>query len=49
MLTKNINFKNFSIKSNTSKVKKNFQILLKQNLKLINSLKNSYKYSYKKN
>ena len=48
MLTKNINFKNFSIKSNTSKVKKNFQILLKQNLKLINSLKNSYKYSYKK-
>ncbi len=48
MLTKNINFKNFSIKSNTLKVKKNFKILLKQNLKIINSFKNSYKYSYKK-
>ena len=48
MLTRNINFKNFSIKSNTLKVKKSFKILLKQNLELINSLKNSYKYSYKK-
>ena len=48
MLTKNINFKNFSIKSNTLKVKKNFKILLKQNLKIINSFKNSYKYTYKK-
>ena len=48
MLTRNINFKNFSIKSNTLKVKKSFKILLRQNLELINSLKNSYKYSYKK-
>ncbi len=48
MLTRNINFKNFSIKSNTLKVKKSFKILLKQNLELLNSLKNSYKYSYKK-
>ena len=48
MLTRNINFKNFSIKSKTLKVKKSFKILLKQNQELINSLKNSYKYSYKK-
>ena len=48
MLTKNINFQNFSIKSNTLRVKKNFKLLLRQNLELINSLKVSYKYSYKK-
>ena len=48
MLTKNINFKNFLIKSNTSKARKSFKILLRQNLNLINSFKTSYKYSYKK-
>ena len=36
MLTKNINFKNFSIKSNTLSVKRNFKLLLRQNLELIN-------------
>ena len=48
MLTKNINFKNFSIKSNTLSVKRNFKLLLRQNLELISSLKDSYKYNYKK-
>jgi len=48
MLTKNINFKNFSIKSNTLSVKKKFKLLLGQNLELIKSLKDSYKYNYKK-
>ena len=48
MLTKNINFKNFLIKSNASKARKSFKILLRQNLNLINSFKTSYRYSYKK-
>ena len=36
MFTKNINFKNFSIKSNTLSVKKKIKLLLGQNLELIN-------------
>ena len=48
MLTKNINFKNFLIKSNALSVKKKFKLLLRENLELINSLKVSYKYSYTK-
>ncbi len=48
MLTKNINFKNFIIKSNTLKVKKDFDKLLEQNLGIINSLKPSYKYNFSK-
>ena len=48
MLTKNINFKNFLIKSNSLKVNKNLKLLLRQNLNLINSFKASYQYSYKK-
>ncbi len=48
MLTKNINFKNFLTKSNPLIVKKNFKSLLIQNLKMMKSLKISYKYSYKK-
>ena len=48
MLTKNINFKNFIIKSNTLKVKKDFDKLLEQNLGIINSLKPSYKYNFLK-
>ena len=48
MLTKNINFKNFIIKSKTSKVKKDLDALLRQDLGLINSLKPAYKYNFSK-
>ena len=48
MLTKNIFFKNFSIKSKNSKVKTFFKDLIKENLPLLDSLKNEYEYSYSK-
>ena len=54
MLTKNINFKNFNLKKNLSfkKYSKtcsiNLKSLLKEDSELINSLKRSYKYSFKK-
>jgi len=49
MLTKNINYKNFITKSNTLKIKKDLNLLLKQKSEVLNSLKNNYKYSYSKN
>ena len=48
MLTKNISFKNISIKIDNSQVSKNLKFLLKENLPLLDSLKKSYKYSYSK-
>ena len=48
MLTKNINYKNFLTKSNNLKIKKDLNLLLKQKLEVLNSLKNNYKYSYSK-
>ena len=54
MLTKNINFKNFNLKKNLNfkKYSKicsiNLKLLLKEDSELINSLKRSYKYSFKK-
>ena len=48
MLSKNINFKAFKLKLNGSKIKKDLKLLLLENLPPLNSLKSSYKYSYKK-
>ena len=48
MLTKNISFKNISIKIDNSQVNKNLKFLLKESLPLLDSLKKSYKYSYSK-
>ena len=49
MLTKNIRFKNFSNKSNISKVTKEFKKLIKSNCEIINSLSSHYPYSFSKN
>ena len=49
MLTKNIRFKNFSNKSNISKVTKEFKKLIKSNCEIINSLSSHYSYSFSKN
>ena len=48
MLTKNINFKNFSIKKKSSKIKKELLFLLNENNQVINSLKRNYKNKYSK-
>tara|TARA_B100000795_G_scaffold248682_1_gene215674 strand:- start:598 stop:1761 length:1164 start_codon:yes stop_codon:yes gene_type:complete len=48
MLTKNILFKNFSIKSNNLKTKKLFKNFINENLPLLDPLKKNYKYSYTK-
>jgi glucose-6-phosphate isomerase len=48
MLSKNISFKGFKLKLNNSKIKKDLKLLLLENLATLNSLKISYKYSYKK-
>jgi glucose-6-phosphate isomerase len=48
MLTKNINFKNFKLKKNNKKIKKDFNALIKENHAVINSLSLSYKNSYNK-
>ena len=47
MITKNINFKNFQIKKNLLKVKKNLKLLLKENNTVLKSLSTSYKNTYK--
>ena len=47
MITKNINFKNFQIKKNFLKVKKDLKLLLKENNTVLKSLSNSYKNTYK--
>ena len=49
MLTSNINFKNFKIKKkNFLKVKKHLSNILNEQSQILNSLKNTYKNSYKK-
>ena len=48
MLTKNIRFKNFIIRSNTSKVKKDFEKLINSENQILNSLSLQYIYSYSK-
>jgi len=49
MLTKNINFKNFKVKSKNLKIINDLKLLLKEDLVIINSLKLNYKYNYNKN
>ncbi|MDA8867103.1 glucose-6-phosphate isomerase [Candidatus Pelagibacter sp.] len=46
MLTRNIDFKNFKIKKNPLKVKKELKKLLKENNEVIKSLSKDYKNSY---
>ena len=46
MLTKNINFKNFRAKKNNNKIKKDLNIILKENNETLKSLSPSYKNSY---
>ena len=46
MLTKNINFKNFRVKTNNNKIKKDLNIILKENNEILKSLRPSYKNSY---
>ena len=46
MLTKNINFKNFRVKTNNNKIKKDLNIILKENNEILKSLSPSYKNSY---
>jgi glucose-6-phosphate isomerase len=48
MSNKNFLFKNFSIKSSTKKIKKDFQKLLKNEPEIFKTLKPLYKYSYSK-
>ena len=48
MLTKNINFKNFKLKSKNKNLLKNLKILLKENNQIIKSLSPSYKNNYNK-
>ena len=48
MLTKNISFKNFRLKKYSKKIKKDFDILLKENNEIIKSLGQSYINSYNK-
>ena len=47
MITKGIQFKNFREKKFSKNIKKNFELLFKQNNSIIKSLKNTYKDSYK--
>ena len=48
MLTKNINFKNFKLKSKNKSLLKNLKILLKENNQIIKSLSPFYKNNYNK-
>ena len=48
MLTANIKFKNFLLKNNNLKIKKNLKLLLKQKSTVLESLTPNYKYSFKK-
>ena len=48
MLTKSINFKNYRLKKNNIKIKKDFKVLIKENNIIIRSLSPSYKNNYKK-
>ena len=48
MLTKNIKFKNFLIKSKIFKIKKILNLLLLEKNEILNSLSTKYKYSFSK-
>ena len=48
MLTKNINFNNFSYRYSNKKISKLLKKFLSEDNEIINSLKNSYKDSYSK-
>jgi len=48
MLTKNINFNNFRLKKNNKKIKRDLDLILKENNEVIKSLSKNYIYSYKK-
>ena len=48
MITKYIDFKNFRIKKDNKKIKKNLDIILKENNETLKSLRLSYKNSYNK-
>ena len=48
MFTKNISFKNFSIKKKKSTVKKNLNLILNEKNQVISSLSKSYKDSFNK-
>ena len=46
MLTRDIKFKNYKVKSNISKIKKEFKNLLSKENEILSSLTSKYKYSY---
>ena len=48
MLTKSINFKNFKLKKNNNKIKKDLKIILEENNEVLKSLSKNYKNSYNK-
>jgi glucose-6-phosphate isomerase len=48
MLTKNIDFKNYKLKKNSNKIKKDLQIILRGNNEILKSLSVGYKNSYDK-
>ena len=48
MLTNNISFKNFKIRKNNEKIKKDLNIILKNKNSVLESLSPSYKNSYNK-
>jgi len=48
MLTKNIKYKNFLVKSNNTKIIKDFKLFIKEDNEIIKSLGSSYKKSYDK-
>ena len=48
MLTKNIFFKNYKLKKNNNKIKKNLEIIIKENNEILQSLSTGYKNSYNK-
>ena len=46
MITKNIKFKNFSVKKNPFNIKKKLSLLLNENNLILKTLGTKYKYSY---
>ena len=48
MLTKNISYKNFLKKSKVNTIKNDLNLLVEKKSILLQSLKSTYKYSYKK-
>ncbi len=48
MLTKNIKFKNYNVRSNISKVKREFKKFISKENEILSSLSLKYKYSYSK-